>query len=449
MDRKLTLVNPPRGWKVFTTDRYAIRKVRLVDPRQGLDKQTDLVIRDGKIDRIGSLQEDWDGDLIDGSGLIACPGLFDMHVHLREPGYEHKETVQSGCIAAAAGGFTGVAPMPNTDPAIDNPGLVNILRQKAAGLPVDVFPIAAATLGRRGKNLTEISELVDVDVKVFSDDGSPIASTDLMRRILEYTRMFNVVVSEHSEDTSLTADGVMHEGSVSTRLGLPGSPAIGEVIAVDRNVRLAEFTGGRIHIAHISTAGSLEIIRRAKERGINVTAEVTPHHLTLDCTILTGFNSDYKVNPPLRTMHDVKALQEGLADGTIDVIATDHAPHAPDEKEVEFTKAPFGMLGLETALAVIHTKLVMTGIISLERMIDAMSTAPRNIMGLPEETLKENFPANITLFNPNEKWIVDRDNFHSKSRNTPFQGWKLTGRAVGVINRDIAWIHSERMKDEG
>jgi dihydroorotase len=416
----------------------------LIDPTQNLKKRADLIIENGIIQQIGEIADGWDGEIIDGSKLIACPGLFDMHVHLREPGYEHKETIYSGCRAAVAGGFTGVAPMPNTDPVIDNPGLVNILREKAEGFPVEVHPIAAITLGRKGKNLSEIGELVEEGVMVFSDDGSPVMSSDLMRRALEYTNMFGATISEHCEDTSLTLGGVMHEGAVSTRLGLPGWPGIGEEIAIDRNVRLAEFTGGKIHIAHISTAASLEIIKRAKRNGINVTAEVTPHHLTLDCGLLDGFDSNYKVNPPLRTKEDVIALQDGLADGTIDVIATDHAPHAPDEKEVEFIKAPFGMIGLETALGIIHTKLVLTGKLTIERMIEAMTSAPRKVMGLSEVQIKAGETANLTLFNPDEKWMVDKDLFNSKSKNTPFHGWELTGRPVGVINHGLVWIKDEK-----
>ncbi|MDP8238712.1 MAG: dihydroorotase [Candidatus Hatepunaea meridiana] len=430
----------PKGWRAFTTEKLAIRGARMIDPSIGLDLQADLIIQDGTIKHIGEIPDGWDGENVDAKGLIACPGLFDMHVHLREPGYEHKETIQTGCIAAAVGGFTGVAPMPNTNPALDNPGLINFVRERALGFPVDVHPIAAVTVGRRGQSLTEIGELFDDGVTTFSDDGSPVASAELMRRALEYTRMFDVVISEHCEEPSLTAKGVMHEGAVSTRLGLPGWPSIGEEIAIERNIRLAEFTGGRIHIAHISTAGSVEIVRQAKARGVNVTAEVTPHHLTLDCTILEGFNSDYKVNPPLRTLDDIEALIEGLTDGTIDAIATDHAPHAPDEKEVEFINTPFGMIGLETALGVIHTRLVLAGKLSLQRMIEVMTSAPRRIMHLPAAEIKVNSPVNITLFNPDEKWMVDRELMYSKGKNTPYHGWELTGRPCGIINRGVAWI---------
>ncbi len=440
MNSKSHPIDPPAGWKVYSTDKLALRGVRIVDPSIGLDQKTDLVIRGGIIRLLGKIPDNWTGVVIDASRFIACPGLFDMHVHLREPGYEYKETVQTGCTAAAVGGFTGVAPMPNTKPAVDNAGLVRFVRERAMGLPVDVHPVAAISLGRNGEALTEIAELIEAGVTMFSDDGSPVSSAELMRHALEYTRMYDVVLSEHCEELSLTAGGVMHEGAVSTRLGLPGWPGIGEEIAVERNVSLAEFTGGRLHIAHISTARSLEIVRRAKSGGMKVTAEVTPHHLTLDCTILDGFNSDYKVNPPLRTRSDVEALIEGLAEGVIDAVATDHAPHAPDEKEVEFLNAPFGMIGLETALGVVYSKLVLPGKISLNRMIEVMSSAPRRIAGQPEAIIKTGNPANISIFNPDEEWTVDREHLHSKGKNTPFHGWKLTGRAVGVVNRGLAWM---------
>jgi dihydroorotase len=435
-----TGINPPAGWQVHTTDKLALRGVRIIDPALKLDKKADLIIIGDKIDHIGALPDGFDGVVVKASGMIACPGLFDMHVHLREPGYEHKETVRTGCYAAAAGGFTGVAPMPNTNPAIDNPGLVRFLRERAEGMPVEVFPVAAISVGRRGETLTEISELHEAGVTVFSDDGSPVASTALMRHAMEYLCMFNAVISEHCEELALTKGRVMHEGAVSTRLGLPGWPAIGEEIAVAKNVLLAEFTGCRLHIAHISTARSLEIVKLAKKRGVKITCEVTPHHLTLDCSLLEGYNSDYKVNPPLRTTRDIEALVAGLADGSIDAIATDHAPHAPDEKEVEFINAPFGMIGLETALGVIHTRLVATGKITLNRMIEAMSAAPRRICGLPPAEIKVGSPVNITLFNPTEKWTVDRDQMLSKAKNTPFHGWELTGRARGVINRGMIWM---------
>jgi dihydroorotase len=433
-------VQPPPEWRALSADKLAIKGARLFDPALGLDLRADLVIEGGKIKSIGPIPAGWSGEVVEASGWTICPGLFDMHVHLREPGFEHKETVRSGCRAAAGGGFTGVAPMPNTEPPIDNPGLVKFLRERAEDLPVEVHPVAAVSRGRKGEELAEISELIEAGVSGFSDDGAPVGSSELMRRALEYTRMGGAVVIEHCEDRALTADGVMHEGAVATRLGLPGWPSIGEEIAVERNIRLAEYTGGRLHIAHVSTAGSAELIRAAKARGVKVTAEVTPQHLTLDCELLTSFSTDYKVNPPLRTAEDLKALVEALADGTIDAIATDHAPHAPDEKDVEFIQAPFGMIGLETALGVILTKLVNTGKIPLARAMEALTAAPRRILNLPPVKIETGQPANLTLFDPVETWTVDRERMVSKSRNTPFNGWKLTGRATGVINRGQAWI---------
>lgn len=435
-----TNVKPPVNWREYKTDKLVIKNARLFDPAIRLDKIADLMIIDGKIDKIGRAPEKWTGESIDASGWLVTPGLFDMHVHFREPGYEHKETIASGCRAAVAGGFTGVAPMPNTNPAIDNPGLVEFVRDQAFGYPVEVHPIPAITHGRKGECLSEMAELVESGSTAFSDDGSPLDSAEIMRRALEYTKMFDAVIIEHCQDNSLTADGIMHEGEVSTRLGLPGWPAIGEEIAIERNIRLAEYTGGHLHIAHISTAGSLELVRAARKRGVNITAEVAPQHLTLDCEILASFNSDYKVNPPLRTREDCNALIEGLADGSIDAIATDHAPHAPDEKEVELLIAPFGMIGLETAVGVLMTKLVNEKKISLERMIDALTAAPRRILHLPAVSIEKGKPANLTMLNPERTWKVDREKFLSKSKNTPFNGWELKGKAVGVVNNGLAWI---------
>ncbi len=433
-------VELPNGWQSIPTDKIAIKGARVFDPSVGLDQITDIIIINGTIDSIGSLPEDWDGQVIVADGWLVAPGLFDMHVHLREPGYEYKETVQSGGIAAAVGGFTGVACMPNTNPAIDNPSIVQFVRDQAAGLPVDVHPIPSVTRGRTGESLVDFSELVKAGATAFSDDGSPVDSASLMRRALEYVRMSDSVIIEHCEDCSLSGKGVMDEGEVSTRLGLPGWPSIAEDIALERNIRLAEFTGGRLHAAHVSTAASAELIRQAKARGVQITAEVTPHHLTLDSSLLKSFDSNYKVNPPLRTVEDVEALIEALADGTIDAIATDHAPHSRHEKEVELIHAPFGMLGLETALGVLLTKLVSTGRIGLDRLIDALSIAPRRILKLPQAKIESGMNANLTLINPNEKWTVDREHMVSKSKNTPFHGWELTGKVKGIVNRKIAWV---------
>jgi len=430
----------PPGWRLFPAERIAVLGARLFDPASGLDRTGGLVIENGVISRIGDVPPDFDGEVIEGNGLIVCPGLFDMHVHLREPGFEYKETVRTGCLAAIVGGFTGVAPMPNTTPPIDNPGVVDFIRRRARELPVEVHPIAAVTLGREGRTLAELAELHEAGVTAFSDDGAPVANAYLMRLALEYSRMLDAVIIEHCEERSLTAEGVVDEGMVSTELGLPGWPAVGEEIAVERAVRLAEFTGGRLHIAHISTAGAVQIVRRAKQNGVKVTAEVTPHHLTLDSEAVRSFDTDFKVNPPLRTPADIEALTQGLAEGVIDAVATDHAPHAAFEKEIEFIEAPFGMIGLETALGVILTKLVAPGRVPLARAIDALTAKPRRILGLPPVELKTGAPANLTLIDPEEKWTVDRTEMVSRSRNTPFHGWRLVGRARGVINRNLACL---------
>lgn len=431
---------PPPNWRSVVPADIAFTDVRLLDPGSGLDRPGVLVVKGGVIESLDRLPPRWKGETFPAQGLIACPGLFDMHVHLREPGYEHKETVASGCRAAAAGGFTGVAAMPNTDPPVDNPGLVKFVRERASELPVEVVPVAAVTRGRKGAELSDFAELSQAGVTAFSDDGAPVASADLMRRALEFTRMTGAVIIQHCEDPALSDDGIMHEGAHSTRLGLAPWPAIAEETMVERDLRLAEFTGGRLHLAHLSSAGSVELLRAARRRKVHVTAEVTPHHLVLDCSVLSSFNSDFKVNPPLRDPSDIQALISALADGTIDAVATDHAPHAPDEKDVEITQAPFGMIGLETALGVIITKLVKPGLVPLHRVLEAMTDAPRSILKLPPVHLSPGYSANITLFDPDETWTVDRMQMVSKSRNTPFHGWQLTGRAVAVVNRGIAWV---------
>jgi len=414
-------------------DRIVVRGARVFDPQVGLDRVTDILIEDGVISSIGDLSPSQQAQVISGKGWLVVPGLYDMHVHLREPGQEHKETVRTGCAAAMAGGFTGVACMPNTDPPIDSPGVVRFIREQATGLPVEVYPVGCVTKGRAGKTLADMAELAVEGVTAFSDDGAPVATAGLMRRALEYAAKSGAVIVEHAEEPSLTSGGVMHESAASTRFGLPGWPAVGEEICIARDIALAEYTGGRLHIAHVSTAGSVALIREAKRRGIAVTAEVTPHHLTLTCELLSTYDSDYKVNPPLRESRDSEALLEGLLDGTIDAIATDHAPHARDEKEVELISAPFGMLGLETALGVILTKFVQTNRLPLERLIDAMTVQPRRIMGLPPVRIEPGARANLTLIAPNEDWVVDRSQQSSKSINTPFHGWELRGRAKGVI----------------
>jgi len=429
----------PVGWRESTSQNIVLKGGRLFHPGMGIDRIADVAIEAGKIKHIGTIPGDFLADVIDCSGLTITPGLFDMHVHLREPGFEHKETVRTGCSAAASGGFTGIACMPNTNPATDNPGVVEFIRNQAKDIPVEVHPIAATTKGRKGETLTEMGELTAIGVTAFSDDGSPIASADLMRRALEYSNMLGAIIIEHCEEPSMTSGSIMHEGAVSTRLGLTGWPAVAEEIAIERNIQLAEYTGARLHCAHVSTARGVELIRNAKDRGVKVTAEVTPHHLSLDCSILENYDSEYKVNPPLRESTDIAALISALADGTIEAIATDHAPHAHDEKEVEIALAPFGMLGLETAFGVINTELIKTGRITLGRAIDAMAVQPRRLLSLPAIEFAEGAVANLTILDLDEHWVVERDELNSKSHNTPFHGWKLTGKARGIYNNGKLW----------
>ena len=415
--------------------RLLFRNARIIDPTSGMDKTANIMVADGKIAKIGGIEDKCETEY-DLTGKIIVPGLFDMHVHLREPGFEDKEDIESGCAAAAAGGFTGVACMPNTDPVIDRSSVVDFVLKRAAGLPVDVHPIAAITAGRKGEKLTEMYDLLQHGAAGFSDDGSPLVDTELMRRALEYSKDMNAVIIQHSEDPYLFS-GVMHEGVMSTRLGLAGIPSICEDMMVARDIRLVEYSGGRLHIAHISAKETVELVRQAKAKSLQITCEVTPHHLFLTDEAVKGYDTDTKMNPPLRTKEDRLALVEGLLDGTIDCIATDHAPHAPEEKEVEYNFAPFGVVGLETALGVVISGLVNTGKMDWQTLVERMSIAPRRILGLPEVTLKEGSPANLTIIDPNIEWQVDNYKFHSKSRNTPFKEWKLTGKAWGIYNKGI------------
>lgn len=413
-------------------DNLILRGGRLIDSQTGLDRIADLQIEDGIITRIGDGLSG--GEEIDLEGKIIVPGLFDMHVHLREPGREDEETIESGCAAAANGGFTGIACMPNTEPPIDTASVVRFIQRHAEGLAVDVYPIACITQARAGKRLAEMGELLDAGAVAFSDDGSPLANTEVMRRALEYSSDFEAVIIQHSEDPYLF-NGSMHEGAVSTRIGLPGIPSLCEEIMVERDVRLLNYAGGRLHVAHVSSAGTVEIIRAAKSRGLRITAEVTPHHLFLTDEAVSGFDSNTKMNPPLRSQEDRLALVEGLIDGTIDCIATDHAPHSLEEKEVDFSSAPFGVIGLETALGLVVGELVLRDKLSWNELVDRMAVRPRMILKLPEVKIAEGTPANLTIIDPETQWDVEPSKFKSLSRNTPFAGKRLTGRAFGIYNR--------------
>ena len=418
-----------------------IRGGRVVDPSQSLDRVDDLLIRDGRVVAIGSatIGQLAGGavvadEVLDATGLIVTPGLVDMHVHLREPGREEDETIETGTAAAIAGGFTSVACIPNTEPQLDTQGGVEFIHQKAARADAcNVFVVACASRERQGRELADIGQLVEAGAVAFSDDGSPVYDAELMRRVFEYCRMFDKPFLAHEEVLELTAGGVMHEGLVSMVLGLKGMPAAGEEVMIGRDIALAEVTGGRLHVMHLSTAGGVELVRRAKERGIAVTSEATPHHFTLTDECLRRFDSNYKMSPPLRTTADVEAILAGLADGTIDCIATDHAPHALEKKMLELDRAPFGILGLETAVGLSVTRLVVPGRLDWSRLVEAMSTLPAKILGINRGTLAVGVIADVTLIDPAMTWEVDASTFRSKSVNTPFHGWQLTGRAVATI----------------
>jgi len=407
---------------------------RIIDPSQAIDRIDDLLVRDGIILAIGQSSPEKVDETIDATGLIVTPGLIDMHVHLREPGREEDETIETGTRAALAGGFTSVACIPNTEPPIDTQAAVEFIHQKAVRADTcNVFVVGCVSRNREGKELAEIGQLVEAGAVAFSDDGAPIYDAELMRRAFEYCRMFDKPIFAHEEVLELSRGGVMHEGLVSLVLGLTGMPAAAEEVMIGRDIALAEVTGGRLHVMHVSTARGVELIRAAKARGTRVTAEACPHHFTLTDESLRGFDSNAKMSPPLRTAVDVEAIISGLVDGAIDCIATDHAPHAPEKKMLEIDRAPFGILGLETALGLSITRLVATGRIGWPRLVEAMSLLPAQILGVTRGTLRTGAIADITLINPDLSWRVDVDKFCSKSVNSPFQGWVLKGRAVFTI----------------
>lgn len=421
-----------------------LKSGRLIDPVSGRDEALDIHIIDGRIEKLGaSISASTSTEVVDLKGKIVAPGFIDMHVHLREPGFEHKETILTGCTSAAAGGFTAVACMPNTKPAIDDESVVKFIQERAKvalnGL-VDVYPVAAVTVGRKGDRLAPLAELATAGAVAFTDDGDPVHDAEIMRRALEYAKMFNKSIIQHAQDLPLTKGGVMNEGFNSTTLGLPGMPAIAEDIMVARDIALTRYTKSQYHVAHMSTAGCLELVRDAKNRGLNVTCEVTPHHFTLTDDAVRSYDTNTKMNPPLRSRDDVEAMKQGLKDGTIDVIATDHAPHSYDEKQVEFQHAPFGIVGLETAIGLAITELFEKNILSLYQLIEKFSTNPRRILHLPQIKIQEGEQANLTIFDPSVQWVVDVQKLKSKSKNSPFNGFALRGKAVGVFNNgQVYW----------
>jgi dihydroorotase len=405
---------------------------RVFDPRVRLDVKTDLLIAGGRIRKIGKA-EGFAGRRVDCAGVTIVPGFVDMHVHLREPGREDEETLATGAEAAAAGGFTEVACMPNTAPPIDDRSRVEFVRERAAGLAAAVHPVAAVTKGQAGEELVEMGDCAAAGAVAFSDDGKPVEKAALLRKALEYAGMFGRPILSHCEERSLSDGGAMNEGFVSTLLGFRGIPSIAEEIAVARDLAVAEYVGGRLHVQHVSTAGSVRLIREAKARGAAVTAETCPHYLVLTDEAVRSFDTNAKMNPPLRSKADQEALWQGLKDGTIDAVATDHAPHSIEEKDAEFESAPFGILGIETAVGLLFTHGMHTGRLALADLVRFFSTAPRGILGLDEARIAEGGAANLTLLRTDSEWTVDKDRFFSKSRNTPFHGWKLKGAAAGTL----------------
>ena len=415
--------------------RLLLKNARIIDPSRDVDMRGDIVIQDGVITRVGQVNEAaFEGRIIDLTGKVVSPGWMDMHTHLREPGREDEETIESGMLAAANGGFTTVCCMPNTQPPIDTQEIIQYIKDRSRNALVDVHPIAAITKGREGKELTEILELVEQGAVAISDDGSPVMSAEMMRRALEYSRMVDVPVIGHEEDITMTEGGDINEGYTSTCLGLGGIPTVAEDIMVARDIMLAEYTGARFHVAHLSSGKSVELVRQAKAKGIRVTAEATPHHFSLTEEAVRTFDTNTKMNPPLRTEADRRALLEGLKDGTIEVIATDHAPHSWEEKEAEYQRAPFGIIGLETALGLSLTHLYHTGVLTLVQIIEKFAVNPYRILNLPIPGIQPDVPANLTVFDPEAEWQVKEERFLSKSSNSPFIGHRLKGKPFLVIN---------------
>jgi len=436
-------------------NKLLLQNVHAIDKSEKLDKKCHIEIVDGKISKLfNEVPEKYNADVIDCKNAYVMPGFFDMHVHFREPGREDEETVVSGSFAAANGGFTAAACMPNTDPPIHTQEVVNYIRKQAADLLVDVYPIAAISKFRKGKELAPIAELVEAGAVAISDDGSPVMNSEVMRRALEYSKMFDIPVLGHEEDLNLAKDRHMHEGLYSTKLGIQGIPSLSEEVLVARDIMLTEYTGGKFHVCHVSTKGSLELVRKAKDKGLPVTCEVTPHHFTLTDKEVESFDTNTKMNPPLRTAEDVEAMKEGLKDGTIDAIATDHAPHSIEEKEAEYIYAPFGIIGLETAIGLINiyapfgiigletaiglitSQLIETNLLKIDDLYDLCAKNPREILNIQVPKIKPGEIANLTVFDLNTKWKYDVERGLSKSLNSPFNTWEMTGKSVFLINKN-------------
>lgn len=420
-----------------------IRNGTIIDPSQSLEAKRDLLIRDGRVAEIAENISADDAEVFDATGLVVAPGFIDLHVHLREPGFEYKETIESGVRAAVAGGFTSVCCMPNTKPINDNSSVTSFMLEQARKANLaNVFPIGAITQGSKGEQLAEIGEMKRAGIVAISDDGKPVLDSGIMRRAMEYAADFNLPVVDHCEDCCGATGWAMHEGEYSALMGLKGLPGAAEDLHVSRDILLGEMTGAHIHIAHISTARSVDLVRQAKARGLHVTCEVTPHHFVLSDKDVyeSGYDTNFKMAPPLRSQADVEAILEGLRDGTIDAIATDHAPHHANEKMYEFDKAPNGITGLETAVSLTLDRLVHRGVISLTRMVELLATNPARLFNLERGTLQVGALADVTLFDPEKQITVEAAKSESKSRNTPFDGWTLKGTpSATIVGGRVLW----------
>lgn len=428
--------------------KVVLKNVNILYPHQNVnEKNVSILIEDNKFKNIGILTENElkEAKVFELDGKYIVPGFFDMHVHLREPGREDEETVITGCNSAANGGFTGIACMPNTDPAIDSAEVVVLIKEQSANHLVDVYPVGAATVGRKGEVLSPMAELKDAGVVGFSDDGIAIKTASILKRSLEYAKMFDLPIIEHCEDESL-AGGAMNESINSTLLGLPPIPSVAEDLIVMRDILMAEYTDAKVHIAHISSKKSVEMVRDAKKKGIKVTAEVAPHHFTLTDDAVKTYDPNVKMNPPLRTKADVDEIIIGLKDGSIDCIASDHAPHSLEEKEMEFEYAPNGIIGLETQVGLAFTELYHKKVLTLEQMIEKLSINPRKILNLPIPEIKQGEVVNLTILDIDAVWTVDKTKFKSKSSNTPFDKRLLTGKSIGVINKGLMFIDGKFIK---
>ena len=413
-----------------------LKNIHVVDNAEKLNGKKSIVIKNGKIvDILDEAPATFDGEIREDNNSILMPGFYDMHVHFREPGREDEETLETGGFTAANGGFTGVACMPNTEPAIDSQEVVSFICEETKDYLVDVHPVAAITKSRQGKELAPIAEMVEAGAIAISDDGSPVMNAELMRRALEYSKMFDIPILGHEEDSNLSNNRHMHEGFYSTKLGIQGIPSLSEEILVARDIMLTEYTGGRFHVCHISSRGSVELVRQAKAKGLKVTCEVTPHHFTLTDQVVESYDTNTKMNPPLRSADDRQAIIDGLKDGTIDAIATDHAPHSIEEKNAEYIHAPFGITGLETALGLISSQLLDTKILTLSDIYNLCVKNPRQILNLDIPSIKIGENANLTIFNQNINWTYDESVSFSKSQNTPFKNYSLTARSAVVINK--------------